>query len=244
MIAHQAGFQNVVATLGTSITDRHLRQLSRHAPEICLALDPDAAGQNAVLRSAEVAAASLARATMTVAVLPDGKDPDELILEDPNRWVEAMASARPVIDHALDWVGSHYDFTNPQEKLKAADAVGPLLKAIADPIQQADYFERAAQRLRTTAEALRAHLRLSEPRRGTSHALKSETVAAKPSDVFPAEQVYALGLAVVAIQRGSATTSAGSRGFHSSGPRAISPTASKRSRTSRHAATGGPTCSS
>src|SRR4029450_13874119 len=109
-----------------------------------------------------------------------------------------------VIDHALDWVGSHYDFTNPQEKLKAADAVGPLLKAITDPIQQADSFERAAQPLRTTAEALRAHLRLNEPRRGTSNALKSEAVgvAAPPRETFPAEQVYALGRAVRAIQRG------------------------------------------
>src|SRR6266545_7559232 len=99
VIAHQAGFQNVVATLGTSITERHLRQLARLAPEITLALDPDAAGENAVLRSAEVGRAALSdtavpvptwrglvryqagsRAAITVAVLPDGKDPDELVL--------------------------------------------------------------------------------------------------------------------------------------------------------------------
>ena len=54
VIAHQAGFQNVVATLGTSITDRHLRQLARLAPSICLALDGDEAGQHAALRGAEV----------------------------------------------------------------------------------------------------------------------------------------------------------------------------------------------
>src|SRR5436309_4275319 len=128
VIAHQAGFQNVVATLGTSITDRHLRQLARLAPQICLALDGDEAGQHAAVRGAEVAREALSdaavpvptwrgliryesgsRATIGVAVLPDGKDPDDLILESPDRWREVIAAAKPVIEHALDGVAREND---------------------------------------------------------------------------------------------------------------------------------------
>ncbi|TMB85813.1 MAG: toprim domain-containing protein, partial [Chloroflexi bacterium] len=66
VIAHQAGFQNVVATLGTSITDRHLRQLARLASQITLALDGDAAGQHAAMRGAEVAREALSDAAVPV----------------------------------------------------------------------------------------------------------------------------------------------------------------------------------
>src|SRR5262249_13545571 len=58
-MAHQHGYRNVVATLGTAVTDRHLRLLRRHVDEIVLALDADAAGQAATWRALQQAEASL-----------------------------------------------------------------------------------------------------------------------------------------------------------------------------------------
>src|SRR5207245_10754770 len=63
-MAHQHGYRNVVATLGTAVTDRHLRLLRRHVDEIVLALDADAAGHAATWRALQVADESL-RAGMT-----------------------------------------------------------------------------------------------------------------------------------------------------------------------------------
>jgi len=173
VVAHQAGFHNVVATLGTAITERHLRQLARLAPEICLALDPDQAGETAVLRGAEVARDALSdtavpvptyrgliryaagsRASLTVALLPEGKDPDELILADPEAWRATIASARPVVEHAIDALARQHDLTSARGKAEAAEALAPLLRDVADPIQRAHYVEAAAQRLRIDSLAL------------------------------------------------------------------------------------------
>ena len=231
VVPHQAGFENVVATLGTSITERHLRQLARLAPEICLALDPDAAGETAVLRSAEVGRAALtdtavpvptwrglvryqagSRAAITVAVLPDGKDPDELVLEDPERWKAAIASARPLIDHAIESVAARHDLTTARGKAEAADALVPLLQDVANPIEQAHYVELAAQYLRTDAQALATRARGGagsgpRPLAGTrARPAPTRRPRSAMAELGPPprhnEQHYAIALLVAAAQRG------------------------------------------
>jgi DNA primase len=233
VIAHQAGFLNVVATLGTSITDRHLRQLARLATDICLALDPDAAGQQAAMRGADVAREALvdsatpvplpsgaiqfattSRSTVRVVALPDGLDPDELILRDPERWRAVVDGALPVIEYLLDRVSARYDLGSVQGKVEAVDALLPLLQEIPDPIQRDHYVELAAERVHTDAGALRAKLRghvEAVRRRARAQAARSAppqaptaTVVALPRlPVMPGrEQEWALALVVAAAQRG------------------------------------------
>jgi DNA primase len=230
VVPHQAGFQNVVATLGTSITERHLKQLARLAPEICLALDPDAAGQNAVMRSAEVGRAALSdaavpiptwrglvryqagsRASITVAVLPDGKDPDELVLEDPERWKAAIGAARPLIDHAIESVATRHDVSTAAGKAEAADELVPLLIDVADPIQRAHYVELAAQYIHVDAQALAARTRTAPKTQRTAAPMRSRNAPA-PRPVRPQldpgpeprhrEQHYAIALIVASAHRG------------------------------------------
>jgi len=118
---HQAGFPNVVAGMGTSLTESQLKMLKRLTPRIVLALDPDAAGNRAVLRDVDVARETLERddtptfdprgvirhesklnADIRVAIMPEGLDPDEIVLQSPERWRDAIAGARPVVDHVID----------------------------------------------------------------------------------------------------------------------------------------------
>ncbi len=75
----QAGVNNVVATLGTALTDRHVRLLSRYAQEAVLIFDADVAGQAAAERALEVFLAQ--RLHVRVAALPEGKDPCDYCLE-------------------------------------------------------------------------------------------------------------------------------------------------------------------
>ncbi|HEY3116771.1 MAG TPA: DNA primase [Chloroflexota bacterium] len=217
VIAHQAGFENVVATLGTSITDRQLRQLSRYAPEICLALDADAAGQTAALRVSEVGAEALAgvqlgtwrslvgfeRAAITVALLPDGMDPDELILLDPSRWQELIAGAGPLVDQAISWIAARHDLTTAAGKRDAVDEVAPRLMAISDPISRGHYLEVAALRLHVDPRNLSERIRAA-PRAQAAHPVASDVAAPALGRPSPNRKVqaYAVALLTNAAHRG------------------------------------------
>ncbi|MBC6934696.1 MAG: DNA primase [Chloroflexi bacterium] len=107
--AHQAGFTNVVAQMGTAMTDTQLKTLTRSAKKIILALDSDAAGQNATRRSLEVAQAALQAdytgrlsVDMRVLQIPGAKDPDDLIRESPEKWAALVAEAQPVADYVIE----------------------------------------------------------------------------------------------------------------------------------------------
>lgn len=108
--AHQTGYLNVVAQMGTAMTEPQLRLLvPRWARRIILALDADAAGQSATMRGLEVARAALQadytgklKVEMRVLQIPDAKDPDDLLREDPARWQALVDAAVPVADYVID----------------------------------------------------------------------------------------------------------------------------------------------
>ncbi|MDX2077388.1 MAG: DNA primase [bacterium] len=107
--AHQAGFLNVVAQMGTALTDHQVKLLTpRYAKKIILALDSDVAGQNATRKSIEVARDVLqadygGRMSVEIAVLqiPDAKDPDDLIRETPDVWGELVANATSAVQFVI-----------------------------------------------------------------------------------------------------------------------------------------------
>ncbi|MDQ3811978.1 MAG: DNA primase [Chloroflexota bacterium] len=175
LTAHQHGYRNVVATLGTAVTDRHLRQVRRLVDDIVLALDADAAGQAATWRALQVADGSL-RAGMTpvvaptrreqravparsarlrVLTLPHAKDPDELIRADPATWRVLVTSALPVVDFILERVGSRHDLSTAEGKAAAAEEVAAVLQGIANPIEQDHYIQQAETILRLHHGSLR-----------------------------------------------------------------------------------------
>jgi DNA primase len=178
-MAHQHGYRNVVATLGTAVTDKHLRLLQRHVDEIVLALDADAAGQAATWRALQQAEESLRigfkpvvgprrsqpRAVpgrwvkLKVLALPNAKDPDELIRAEPGAWPSLVREAVPVIDFVLQRLGSRYELHTPQGKRGAADEMLQVLAGIADPIEQDHFINEVARMLATRPETLRGMLR-------------------------------------------------------------------------------------
>jgi DNA primase len=197
-MAHQHGYRNVVATLGTAVTDRHLRLLQRQVDEIVLALDADAAGQAATWRTLQVADESL-RSGMTpvvgpnrraqrfvpdrsvrlrVLALPNAKDPDDLIRSDPSAWPALVRSAMPVVDFVLSRLDARYDLTTAQGKAAAAAEISDVLAGIADPIEQDHYTNEVASRLNVEPAAVRRLLqskRQARPRTPAEPAPKPQT---------------------------------------------------------------------
>jgi DNA primase len=171
LMAHQHGYRNVVATLGTALTGHHLRQLQRHVEDIVLALDPDAAGQAATDRALQLADETL-RSGLTpvvgpnrrqqrfvpsrsvrlrVLALPQGKDPDDLIRSDPLAWPALVRGAEPVIEFVLRRIPTRHDLSAAAGRAAAAREITAVLVGIADPIEQDYYAQLAEDLLRTAA---------------------------------------------------------------------------------------------
>lgn len=166
----QAGFRNVVATMGTSLTQEHARLLRRFAPRIVLALDPDAAGANAAERAgslvlgvqtSEQAALAARQADqmassvdidLRVARLPAGKDPDELVREDPEAWRRAIQAAVPFAEFLIFRLLGTDRPTSPLEVRHTVDRIRPVLLSVRDPVERGLYIQRLARHLGVSKE--------------------------------------------------------------------------------------------
>jgi DNA primase len=197
--AHQRGFDNVVATMGTSLTERQVRLLKRQTRSIVLALDADAAGSEAALRGHDVVEEALrqdeeremvavvtwrglvryqdaAAVDLLVAVLPEGRDPDDVIRADPEAWRQLITSARPVLDYRFEAAASRHDLSGPRGRSEAAQELLPLLEPLTDPVVRAHYLQRLSRlSLAKEEELSRMVTRRRRSRRG------AEPEAAAPS---------------------------------------------------------------
>ncbi len=177
--AHQFGFRNVVASMGTALTESQARLLRRGVDRIILALDADAAGQMATLRGIDVLRDALSDADRPVADarrlirfertlkvdlrvvrLPDGKDPDDLIRQDPDGWRRAISEPVPLLDFYIDAVIGKQPPVDPRQKSEVVGRLAPLLGEIGDRVVQRHYVTEVARRLQIDERAI-----LEVPRR-------------------------------------------------------------------------------
>ena len=194
--AHQYGFTNVVASMGTSLTEKQIKVLKGLTRSFAFALDPDVAGDAATLRAIEVARRSLERedlemptwlgttsklrAEMKIIPLPRGKDPDKVIREDPQAWQQLVDNALPLMDHLLTVAASKADLTKPGEKSRASEQLLPLIAELEDDVQREFYLGKLASLLGVSDKTLvgmaaRLHRTRSEK------ALKTETKPIAPA---------------------------------------------------------------
>ena len=180
--AHQHGITNVVATLGTALTERHVALLKRYARQVVLAMDADAAGIEAALRGEElvrkaaetegdgpaqvvvdwrnlVRVQAAAPVEVRVFTVPQGKDPDEAIRADPAAFRELTRLAVPPFEFRLRHELARIDRENPRERLALADRLLPLVAGVADRAMQAQYLARLAEATAIPEGTLAARMR-------------------------------------------------------------------------------------
>ncbi len=172
--AHQHGYRNVVASMGTTLTENQVALLKSLANKFVLALDPDTAGQEATLRSLEaswkvIGEQSTTRRslgvlhrrdniTLNIATLPQGKDPDELIRHDAAEWERLTQNAQPLMSYIIPAIAARFDITTGQGKSQVVDAVFPLIAATQNPFDQQRYTQDLANALGITLDELKAGL--------------------------------------------------------------------------------------
>ena len=191
IMAHQCGYTNVVASMGTSLTPEQASLLGSLAPQVVLALDSDAAGQEATRRSLESSWHVLQRREVArvrgtsfyerpkspdikVAVLETGKDPDQVLRENPRQWDDILKGAMPLMDYLFTTMAAELDIGSATDKARMADLLLPLVTAIPSPLEQDHYFHRLASLLEVPEATLRASLvrlgQRSRPNRKESRA--------------------------------------------------------------------------
>ncbi|HET9613418.1 MAG TPA: DNA primase [Candidatus Limnocylindrales bacterium] len=151
LMAHQAGFDNVVASLGTALTPGQVALLTRYATKIALAYDVDAAGEKAGTFGAQALEALIGQLAaadtgveldeVRVVRLPDGKDPDEVVRETPDLWREEVRTAQPIVDYLIDQHARAVDLKTPGGKARFVDAIVPTLRAIPNPVMRDAYLQ-------------------------------------------------------------------------------------------------------
>jgi DNA primase len=173
LMAHQAGFENVVASLGTALTPAQVAVIARYTNRIVLAYDVDPAGQHAGsiggaelfhligALAAEETGVEITR--VQVARLPDGKDPDEVIRDSPDLWREAIRTAQPIVEFLIDYYATASDSRTLQGRSRVVDAIVPLLREIRDPTVRDGYVRALVARTgvedHVVLEAIRAPVR-------------------------------------------------------------------------------------
>jgi len=194
IIAHQYGFHNVVAPLGTALTGEHVNILKKTSRNIYLALDADPAGIRATLKGVQTLGENLdgtliaitspqgiigwqrdLHEVIKIIALPDGKDPDEVIQANPDQWRALVAGAQPAMDFYIRALTSDLDLHSSKGKSEAVARLAPLLVDIrsANEIEYAHYIHLIARLIDIEEQFIERAL----PARQRSSARRPPTVA-------------------------------------------------------------------
>ena len=178
--AHQYGFENVVACLGTALTEEQLRQLHRYTDNFILALDADAAGQQATLRGLNQARQALKRkakpvltgtgrmhvehrlsANLRITTLPEGRDPDDIIRQNADAWQELISTATPLVDYYFGIVANQYDLDSARGKGEAVAELTPLIAELGDEAELQHYIQRLSRLVRIEERTIEQRVKAS-----------------------------------------------------------------------------------
>jgi DNA primase len=170
---HQAGYENVVSPMGTALTEDQLRLLKKFSRRIVLALDPDVAGQKAVMRGLDAARSAMDKegelgfdvrgllrnearlqADLRVATMPDELDPDEIVARDKDEWARLIENAKPIVTHVMETLAAGQNINDPKVKNQIASQVVPLIEDLPNPLERDTYRQALARMLRVDERAL------------------------------------------------------------------------------------------
>jgi DNA primase len=215
---HQAGYENVVSPMGTALTEDQIRLLKKFTRRIVLALDPDTAGQKAVLRGLDAARAAMDKegewgfdargllrnearlqADLRVASMPDDLDPDEIVARDKDEWKRLIEKAKPIVEHVLDALLADRDINDPKVKNQVAQQVLPLIADLPNAIERDTYRQMLARRLRVDERALAGEQAQAPVLRRKPRSTESKAGAAAPvvAAIRPGQKIESQALGVL-----------------------------------------------
>ncbi|MHB1017363.1 MAG: DNA primase [Coriobacteriia bacterium] len=170
---HEAGIRTAVATLGTALTERHVKLLGRFGTRVVYLFDGDEAGQRAALRAAEfldwgiTPEAGSSRVNLDVAIIPGGMDPADLVGRDGADAVRAIIEcAEPLLRFAIDRHLDEHDLSRPEGRSAALASAAAVLAPVRGSLLAQDYIMHIAGRLGTDYATVERSVPQPRPRQG------------------------------------------------------------------------------
>ena len=200
IIPFQEGVQNIVASLGTALTDGQVRLLRRYMdqPQIVVNFDPDSAGQAATMRSIDVLLAEGFK--VNILRMPTKQDPDAFVrAHGVERFRELLKTTQPYIDYIVEDSIAAHDISRPTGKVAAINAILPHLARMRDKVARADYADQIADRLRIDSHIVREELKRTATNR--QHSLDKKRVRTAEELTVAERQLLELMLANQEVRR-------------------------------------------
>jgi len=154
LMSYQAGVQNVVATSGTALTPHHLRLLQRYTKNLGFCFDTDQAGAAATKRGIGLALAGQFNIRVLELADSECKDPADYVKKHGAGWIDAVSSAKPVIDYYFDRARAAYNPTSAESKKSIIAAVAPFVKRLVSNVERSHWVGQLAALLRAPEQAI------------------------------------------------------------------------------------------
>lgn len=154
---YQRGITNVVASLGTALTDNQGRLLRRNAEEVILGYDADGAGQNAIIRGMGILQSM--GVDLRVLQISGAKDPDEFVIKyGPDRFRKCMDDAISVVEYKVKTLKQSLNIENVNDRIKFLNEIAKTLADIDNTIEREVYIDKIAQTYKISKEAINAEI--------------------------------------------------------------------------------------
>ena len=153
---YQAGFKNVVASMGTSLTVEQARLIRRYTDKVLISYDGDFAGQSADLRGLEILKAE--NLTVRVVPLPDGQDPDDVAKEGAAAYQKCLDAAVPLIDYKLLSLERKFDLKKSDEKRAYVAAALKIVREAETASEREELLKQLRDKTGITLQSLERDL--------------------------------------------------------------------------------------
>jgi DNA primase len=196
---HQAGYENVVSPMGTALTEEQLRLLKKFTRRIVLALDPDTAGQKAILHGLDAARSAMdhegelgfdtrgllrnearLQADLRVASMPDGLDPDEIVARNREEWKTLIENAKPIIIHVMETLALGQNLNDSKVTVAIANQVLPLIQDLPRQDEREFYEQKLARYLKIDERAF-IGMQSQTPRLKRSRIVRQKSAQESPN---------------------------------------------------------------
>lgn len=150
---YQRGITNVVASLGTALTDNQGRLLRRNAEQVILGYDSDGPGQNAIMRGIDILRSM--GVDIRILQISGAKDPDEFILKyGPDRFRKCMDNAISVVEFKVKVLKKDLNLDNISDKIKFLNEMAKVLAIVDNTMEREVYIDKLSETYKITKEAI------------------------------------------------------------------------------------------